>query len=143
MRPLLLLCVLGACGELGLVGASEGGEAQVGIEPEGQIRFDRASPSGRSQSEEVLVVSSGDAPVYVADVWVESSTANVFFTNDELPFPKNMEPGEEIPVTVRFAPAAAGTFHGTLVIESGLEGALLERQLIGEGCSDPDRDGDC
>ncbi len=140
--PTLLLCA--GCGDFGLVIAGSGeGDALVAVEPQGQIRFDRASPSGRSQAEEVLIVSAGDAPVYVADVWVESSTANVFFTNDDLPFPKNMMPGEDLPVTVRFAPVSAGTFHGTLVVESGLEGALLERQLVGEGCSDPDHDGSC
>lgn len=144
MRPLFLPLLTAGCGDFGLVATGgEEGEALVAIEPQGQIRFDRASPSGRSQLEEVLVVSSGDAPVYVADVWVESNTAGVFFTSDSLPFPKMMDVGEEVPVTLRFAPVSAGTFNGTLIVESGAEGALLERQLLGEGCSDPDRDGDC
>lgn len=145
MRPVLFaLLPLCACGEVGLVEDVDAiGEALVTVEPQGQIRFDRASPEGRSQSEEVLIVSSGDADVYISDVWVESSTASVFYTENDLPFPKYLDPGEEIPVTIRFAPVAAGTFNGTLVVESGLEGALLERALVGEGCSDPDRDGDC
>jgi hypothetical protein len=143
MRALVLLSLAG-CGSFGLdpLGGDEG-DAFVTIEPAGQIRFDRASPSGRSQSEEVTIVSSGGVPVYVADVWVESSTANVFYTGNELPFPKTMDPGEELPVVIRFAPVAAGTFHGTLVVEAGTEGAVLERQLVGEGCADTDRDGEC
>lgn len=145
MRPSApVLLLLTGCGQLGLVESmDESGEALVSLEPAGQIRFDRASPEGRSQSEEVLIVSSGDASVYVADVWVESSTARVFYTESELPFPKYLEPGAEIPVIVRFAPAAAGTFYGSLVVESGVDGAVLERQLVGEGCSDADRDGNC
>lgn len=133
-----------ACGEVGLVEyVGDDGEALVAVEPQGQIRFDRASPEGRSQSEEVLIVSAGDASVYVADVWVETSTASVFYTGNELPFPRYLDAGDEIPVVIHFSPVAVGTFHGTLVVESGLQGALLERQLVGEGCSDPDRDGSC
>lgn len=145
MRPVLpILLALVGCGDFGLVAAGGGeGAAFVAVEPQGQIRFDQASPDGRSQAEEVMLVSDGDLPVYIADVWVESSTASVFFTNEDLPFPKTLEPGASIAVTVRFAPVSAGTFHGTLVIETGTEGTLLERPLVGEGCSDPDGDGSC
>jgi hypothetical protein len=138
--PLLLT----ACGTVGLSqNVVADGDALVSVDPAGQIHFDEASPSGRSQSSEIVVSSLGDVPAYVADAWIESSTDGVFFTGDDLPFPKSMDPGEEIPITVRFQPTAAGTFHGSLVIESGLDGTLIERALIGKGCSDSDHDGDC
>lgn len=144
MRPVLpiLLAFLSGCGSFGLVevGGDEG--ALVAVSPEGQIRFDEASPSGRTQAEEVMLSAGGDLPVYIAAAWVESEEG-VFFTGDTLPFPRTLDPGEELPITVRFAPDDAGTFHGTLVIETGTEGALLERTLVGEGCADSNRDGDC
>ncbi|MDP2312737.1 MAG: hypothetical protein Q8P41_07515 [Pseudomonadota bacterium] len=144
MRPLLpILLLLVGCGEFGLQEAVEvGGAPLVAVAPGGQIRFDEASPRGRSQSEEVTIGSDGDVAAYVAAVWVESESGD-FYTNEELPFPKVMEPGEAIPITVRFMPASAGTFHGTLIVESGTDGTLLERQLVGEGCIDSDADGRC
>jgi hypothetical protein len=146
MRRLLptLLVLLPGCGSFGLVeDATADGAPLVSVDPDGQIRFDDASPSGRSATEQVVVMSLGDASAYVASVWVETSTDGVFYTNDDLPFPKTMAPGEEIPITVHFQPTAAGTFHGSLVIESGTDGTLLERQLLGSGCSDGDHDGRC
>ncbi len=146
MRPVLpmFLVLLVGCGEFGLAETvvSDGGPL-VAVAPGGQIRFDAASPSGRSQAQEVTIGSDGDAAAYVAAVWVESENGDIFYTNDELPFPKLMEPGEAIPITVRFMPTAPGTFHGTLIVESGVDGALLERQLLGEGCDDEDGNGRC
>ncbi|MDP2305639.1 MAG: hypothetical protein Q8P18_06400 [Pseudomonadota bacterium] len=149
MRPILLTrlfptLLLVGCGEFGLGETLEaGGAALVAVAPGGQLRFAEASPSGRSQALEVTIASDGDVAAYVAAVWVESENGGIFYTNDELPFPKLMEPGEAIPITVRFMPAAPGTFHGTLLVESGTEGALLERQLLGEACGDDDGDGRC
>lgn len=143
--PLLLpALLLVACGEFGLVETVEsGGAPLVAVAPGGQIRFEAVSPSGRSQAQEVTIGSDGDVAAYVAAVWVESENGDIFYTNEELPFPKLMEPGEAIPITVRFMPTAPGTFHGVLVVESGVDGTLLERQLLGEGCGDEDGDGRC
>ncbi len=139
------LFFLAGCGSFGL---DEGpvaleSEPLISIDPDGDIVFEASSPSGRSQSEEVVVMSLGGVGAYVANVWVESTTEGVFFTGEELPFPKLMEAGEEIPITVRFQPTAAGTFHGVLVVETGTDGSILERALLGNGCRDSDADGNC
>lgn len=144
--PLVLAssaALLAGCGELGLAQVTiADGAAIVAVAPTGEIRFEDASPDGRSKSEEVTIGSDGDVAVYVADVWVESEDT-AFFLNEDLPFPKNMEPGEAIPVTLRFQPPRAGNFRGTLVIESGTDGTLLERPLFGSGCEDDDGNGRC
>ncbi|MFZ5480413.1 MAG: hypothetical protein ACOZNI_26860 [Myxococcota bacterium] len=115
----------------------------VGTDPDGEVSFGDHVPDARSQATEVSVLSIGDEDAYVADVWVESNTDGVFFVPNDLPFPQMMEPGAEVPVTIRFAPTAVGTFHGVLVIEIGEEGTILERMLVGQGCRDTDDDGAC
>jgi hypothetical protein len=136
--------LLTGCGELGLATVTiADGAAIVAVAPTGEIRFEDASPDGRSKSEEVTIGSDGDVAVYVADVWVETDDGATFFLNEDLPFPKNMEPGEAIPITLRFQPPRVGDFHGTLLIESGTDGTVLERPLFGTGCADDDGNGSC
>lgn len=145
MRSLLpTLLLLAGCGDFGLQElASTEGEGMLTLDPDGEIRFGQASPHGRATTMEVRFISSGTQPVQVADAWVESATADAFSTPGELPLPRRLAPGDEMPVTLRFDPAAQGSFHGTLVIELGPEGTLLERTLTGQGCQDDDEDGDC
>jgi hypothetical protein len=146
MRRLFPLCVLlVGCGDIGLTATldEDGAESLLTLAPEGQVRFDAAAPDGRVVNEEITFVSAGELPIYVADVWVESSTASVFSLGDVLPFPKNIEPGVEVAITVKFSPVAAGTYHGTLIAETGTDGTLIERALVGEGCTDTDHDGEC
>lgn len=145
MRPILtILVLLVGCGEFGLAETLEaGGAPLVAVAPGGQLRFADASPAGRSQALEVTIGSDGDVAAYVAAVWVESENGDIFYLNDDLPFPKLMDPGEAIPITVRFMPTDSGTFHGLLIVESGTDGTLLERQLLGEGCGDEDGNGRC
>ena len=146
MRRLFpLVTLLIGCGDIGLTATvgEDGAQSLLTLSPEGQVRFDAAAPNGRVVNEEVTFVSAGDLPIYVADVWVESSTASVFTVGDDLPFPKNIEPGVEVAIVVKFSPVAAGTYRGTLVAETGTDGTLVERELVGEGCTDSDHDGDC
>lgn len=145
MRPLLplLSLLLGGCGDFGLAQAALAGGPMLQIDPDGEIRFEQASPSGRESTQEVTFVSSGGEEVHVAGAWVESTTNGVFYTNEELPFPKSLDPGTDIPINIHFAPSAQGTFHGLLVIEVGTDGTLLERELVGQGCRDAQRDGAC
>lgn len=144
MRPLLpSLCVLVGCGDFGLAdGVTADGGPLVAVTPEGQIVFEPVSPSGRPQFQEVNITAAGDVAVYIAAVWVESEDG-AFSTFEDLPFPKLLDPGEAIPMDLRFKPPDAGVFHGVLVVESGTEGALLERQILGEGCVDSEADGQC
>lgn len=145
MRRVLPTLLLIGCGDFGLTEVSSiegGGETLVAIEPQGQIRFDEASPHGNSVSEEINVEPVGDGSVTIEDAWIESSTSGVFYTSGDLPFPRTIDAGDTFPFTVRFSPVSAGTFHATLVVETS-GGAILERQMLGEGCRDTDRDGRC
>ena len=144
MRPLLpSLLLLVGCGDFGLAdGVTADGGPLVSVAPEGQILFEPVSPSGRPQFQEVTIGAAGDVAVYIAAVWVESEDG-AFSTLDELPFPKLLDPGEGIPIDLRFKPAAAGAFQGLLIVETGTDGTLLERALLGEGCVDSEADGQC
>jgi hypothetical protein len=144
MRRVLPTLLLIGCGDFGLteVSSIDGDETLVNIEPQGQIRFDEASPHGNSVSEEIDVEAIGTGNVTIEDAWIESSTAGVFYTAGDLPFPRTIEEGDSFPMTVRFAPVSAGTFHATLVVET-TSGAVLERQMLGQGCRDNDADGRC
>lgn len=145
MRRLLplLLCAAG-CGGVGLdplVEATDG--PRLALDPDGELRFGEASPEGRSQPLDLTLISEGGEPLYVKDAWVESTTSDVFSTVGEWPLPRNLDPGQELPVRLAFAPDAEGTFHGRLIVEVGNDGTLFERDLVGNGCGDRDRDGEC
>lgn len=144
MGRLLLLLLAAGCGGVGLdplVEATDG--PRLALDPDGELRFASASPEGRSQALDVRLISDGGERLYVKDAWVESTTEGVFSTNGEWPLPRNLDPGEDLPVTLRFAPNAQGTFHGRLIVEVGNDGTLFERDLVGNGCEDRDRDGEC
>jgi hypothetical protein len=140
---MLTFLILVGCGGVGLDQlAADALGPLVATDPDGDIQFGDHVPDARSMSHEVSVLSTGDESVYVADVWVETNTEGVFYVPNELPFPQLLDPGAEIPVTIRFAPTAVGTFHGALVIEVE-DGTILERMLVGQGCRDTDRDEAC
>ncbi len=141
---MLSFFLLVGCGGVGLdMYAGDVLGPLVATDPDGDVQFGDHVPDARSMANDVRVISAGDESVYVADAWVESNTEGVFFLPNELPFPQMLDPGVEIPVTIRFAPTAVGTFHGALVIEVGNDGTLLERMLVGQGCRDQDDDGEC
>lgn len=138
------LATLVACGTFGLVEgyAGEGLGALLATDPDELVEFGETAPNAKSQKMDVQFVSAGDDALYVADAWIESAEEGVF-TSGELPFPRTLQPGEAIPVHLRFKPNAQGAFTGTLLIEVGNEGEVVERTLSGEGCFDDDEDGTC
>lgn len=141
MVPVLLLAL--GCGQVGLEDMSEDPleEGRLVIEPAGQVRFDTASPYGRSVAATVTVKAAGDAPVRVVDGWTEGYPEGAF-TLPTAPFPKKLDPGQSVDLELRFLPPGDGAFEGLLVLETE-GGALAERTLVGNGCRDADQDGDC
>lgn len=140
---MIALMLLGACGDFGLAPLAGDVSGLLTTNPEREIRFDATIPSDRSIVQEVEIQSAGDGPVFVANLWVETNTEGVFYTGDDLPFPKTIDAGSAVSVNVRFLPTAVGSFHGALVIEVGNEGTIIERSLFGQGCRDDDDDHEC
>jgi alkyl hydroperoxide reductase subunit AhpC len=140
--PITLL--LAGCGDFGLLMTMDTGtgDGPFMFDPEGQAEFGRASPNGRNVEMDVTIACVSDQEAYVADAWVESNTQGVFTTNDDLPFPMRLDPGRGVTVKLKFLPNAQGNFRGTFVVEDNL-GNLTTLPLVGTGCSDGDRDGDC
>lgn len=139
--PLLLLAA--GCGQMGMSElVDEDADTWLSFDPDGEISFGKVSPSGKSVEQQVTLSAQGEAPVTVSDLWIECETKDVFYLDGELPFPRVMDPGDTIPVDLRFMPKTAGGFRGTLVVELA-DGRVMERNLTGSGCSDSDHDGVC
>jgi hypothetical protein len=119
----------------------EPGRPFVDIEPRGRVEFPATSPAGPSVEVEVTATNSGDAAATLDDAWIEGSESGVFFL-EQLPLPTSVEAGEGFTFPVHFQPVDRGSFQATLVVQAG-EGAVVERLLLGSGCSDTDGDGDC
>ncbi len=110
------------------------------VAPDGMVEFEDR-PVGFGASEEILVASVGDMPITVEEAWVEVTDPNVFFVG-ALPFPKRLEPGEDIGFEVNFEPQDNGIFYGTLVVTFD-DGTTLERNVRGAGCEDDNGDREC
>lgn len=146
--PLTLLL---ACGDLGLADTlSDGKGGEITVEPSGVLDFGSVSQfADHPGSLTVTVVSSGYETIEVSDARTENANQNdehgdngeAFYVG-ALPFPREIEPGMEIPFDVKFMPSHNGTFRGNLVIEIA-NGSTLSRPLEGNGCNDEDRDGQC
>jgi hypothetical protein len=146
--PLLIAMTIG-CGDMGLAQFDSGalGQPALGVDPEGDIRFGRVSPSiPKSALEEVVLYSAGDSTLAIVDVYLDESSSGAYALRDDLPLPLRLEPGREFPVELRFAPYAQGNFAGELVVlfdDGTAEGESVRIPVHGEGCSDPDETGSC
>lgn len=141
MRFFILL--LAGCGQVGMDETVDSDpHAYLTLDPNGEISFGKVSPHGHSEEEQVTLTANGDSSLGVQDVWIESKPKDVFYFESDLPFPKNLHPGDSVPLTIRFRPDSTGSFKGTLIIERE-DGTLIERNLTGSGCNDGDQDGDC
>jgi|GEM_PF-3101006 len=148
--PLFMLFIAAiGCGPLGLermdTGAS--GAAELGVEPEGNVRFGKVSPSTeKSVVEEILLYSAGNGTLAIVDVYLDDSSSGAYSMRGDLPLPVRLTPGSEFPVQVRFSPYAVGTFSGELVVlfdDGTEEGESVRISIVGEGCADPDETGSC
>lgn len=139
--PFLLLAV--GCGQMGMSElVDEDAENWLSFDPDGEISFGKSSPNAKSVEKQVTLSAQGEAAVTVADLWIDSDAKHVFYLDGELPFPRVMDPGDTIPVDIRFMPESSGGYKGTLVVELE-DGRVMERNLTGSGCSDSDHDGVC
>lgn len=133
-----LLALFLACGHYGLETVAEHlSGPRLATEPAGSVAFGRQEASGRTYSEELYLLSAGDEEVYVADLWVESDEAGVFDVGD-LPFPRSLDVGAEMPVNILFTPDDDTRYEGSVFIEVGWDGKVIERTLSGTGCSPRD-----
>ncbi len=131
---LVLVLTLAACGNFGLaVVDGDVAGSRLTTDPVNELAFGRRAVDG-THSEQLYLRSEGTTPVYVADLWVESPDAGVFSTGD-LPLPRELEPGAELPVQIRFTPDDDTRFEGTILIQVGREGRVLERSVVGTGCA--------
>lgn len=144
LAPLTLLL---ACGDLGLADTlSDGNGGEITVEPSGVLDFGSVSQYADHPSLlTVTVISSGYETIEVSDARTENNNPEAdgeAFYVGALPFPRDIEPGMEIPFDVKFDPSHNGMFRGNLIIEIA-NGSTLSRPLEGDGCNDEDRDGEC
>jgi hypothetical protein len=110
MRPLLLLTLTAAllpgCGSYGLTEAGLEGElgARLSIFPAAEVQFP-VTPAGGITWSDITLISSGDEPVWIEEIWLEGEGADEFYLPDELPVPAELLPGAEMPLTLRFMAA--------------------------------------
>lgn len=136
------MLLLVACGSLGLQTIQLGAptEGRVTIVPAGTVNFGKVPEDGRPADEELTLRVSGGS-VRVEEIWVESK-GEVFDLLSNPPVPKLLADGAEMAVKVRFQPTSVADYSGTLLV-STQGGALVERDLKGEGCRDSNRDDEC
>lgn len=125
--------LLVACGSYGLQPMMTDDGAKLTTDPAWELAFGKQSTTAGTVTGTITLLSSGEAPLTIQDVWLESDE-NGIFDLGELPFPRTIEPGDEVPVNVLFSPQRAERYTGTLYIEFGEEGRTAERNLVGSGC---------
>lgn len=137
--------LLAGCGGYGLTEYGEAGlaGASLFIVPEAQVRFAPTPPGGEDVTE-VTLVSSGDVAVRVEEIWLEGAGADDFQLPDLLMIPLDLEPGVELPFTLRFQPESTGNSSATLYVGMGDLGETeTSVEVFGRACSDEDDDGAC
>ncbi len=138
----MLLALLVSCGSVGLESwEQEAGPGRLDIDPKGRVEFPDTSPDGHSVESEVSVLNEGGSAAVIDDVWVEGAESGAFFL-EGVRVPTQVQPGGTYTFTAHFLPEESGLHEGTLVVLTA-EGAYLERLLMGSGCRDENRDGDC
>ncbi|MCP4807894.1 MAG: hypothetical protein GY884_21330 [Proteobacteria bacterium] len=142
----MLLFALTACSDFGMDQheVSIDGGARVTLEPTETVQFEPTSAFAAASSAELVIYSSGDAPLAVHDIFIGGVDADVFYLPD-LPLPIMLEPGYEFPARIYFEPNAESTFSAdvTVTTAGNLEEVDVSRRLIGNGCYDRGNDGTC
>jgi hypothetical protein len=131
------LLLLVACGSYGLEPMMSDDGGTLKTDPAWELAFGKRATTAGTVSEPITLISSGESPLTVQDVWLESEESGIFDLG-ELPFPRTLEAGEEMPVNVLFTPERAERYTGTLYIEIGDGGRVAERNLVGAGCNPRD-----
>ncbi len=118
--------------------------AVLEVEPEGQVEFGQISPHGSPTTQEMYLLSAGSEGVAAEDVTIDQDGGGVFTLLFD-PTPTVIAPGESAPVEIRFRPDAAGSYNGRVTVMAVIDGEEWEvtRRLIGSGCADNNRDGEC
>ena len=114
---------------------------RLGASPQDEVDFGKVIEDRDVGNETITLKATGDESVRVVSVWVESS-AGVFGVVGSPPIPKRLEPEQQVGIELRFEPGSQGDFTGSFFAETE-DGALLERDLVGQGCSDRDGDERC
>lgn len=119
---------------------SDGSFGDVEIQPDGEINFGSVVID-RPVQYTLEAVSTGIDPVTVENAWFETDNPNVFYIGS-LPFPREIDPGDRVPFEIKFRPETTGGVHATLVV-SVQGGAVLERNVVGNGCVEHNGSGGC
>ena len=138
----MIVALLVSCGSVGLESwGQDAGQPHLDIDPRGRVEFPDTSPEAHSVEMSISVVNEGGASAVIDDAWVEGADSGAFFL-EGLRLPTQVPPGGTYTFTAHFLPEEAGLHEGTLVVLTA-EGASVERLLMGSGCRDENRDGDC
>lgn len=81
---------------------------------------------------QATLIANGD--VVIEDIYIDGDAA--FTLPNELPIPKVMADGDELPVKITFSPTNPQNFNAQLIIVNG--GIELERRITGTGCTGND-----
>ena len=142
LAPAVALMAM-ACGGIGLSPSDTGVVAStLGINPVGTIDFGSHNVNTELPTKkDVVLFADGDTPLPIIDVFLEDSSGGVFKVPDNLPLPLIIAPDGDFPVRMKFNPKEVTIYYGELSIQfddGSAEGALINRPLMGEGCTGSD-----
>lgn len=136
-----LLVFLAGCGPVGLEPVPDAA-VQLEVLPTSEVLFGMVSPAGVPVREEILVRAVGEEAVALEAAWLEGDEDSFELVYD--PTPILVQPGTQVAVEVSFLPTGAGSFSARLNLDLGAGDAwVVQRRLVGSGCNDPRREGDC
>ncbi len=140
---LVLVAAACGCGVPYLEYDQETAGAQLKLRPLSEVAFGSISPYGAPLRQQLWVAANGDMSVAIEHV-VLPSDGRGSFTLVYDPSPAVLEPGEEVPIDIRFHPDESGQFAGRLSVIAVAAGQHeISRRLVGSGCGDADADGSC
>ena len=128
------------CGSNGLTVYDEEGlvGARLYIIPDTEVQFPPAAP-GDWVTTEVVLLSSGDLPVRIEEIWIEGEQADHFALPETLPIPLELAPAAEFPLNLSYSPDYEGQDRATLMIGTDRLGTVeVSKELIGTGCEGSD-----
>ncbi|MCB9746028.1 MAG: hypothetical protein H6740_25860 [Alphaproteobacteria bacterium] len=135
------LWLLTACANVGLDEFGDPGAGLLQIAPAGDVDFGEVPVNGEGEAT-LRFISGGADGVLIEDITVEG--APEVFVPRGLTTPRVVQPGDEMPLVIRFLPTAARDYNAVLVVETpGLDALTINKRLMGEGCPDTNRDSLC
>jgi hypothetical protein len=101
------------------------------IDPSSPIEFGSVLINEYELFQATLIANGS---VVIEDIYIDGDAT--FALPNELPIPKVMTDGDELPVKISFSPSSPQNFNAQLVIVNG--NIEVERRITGTGCSGND-----